>query len=307
MAFLSSILLLTTAMLLIYGFLNLLASALMNIYPMFINFGEDGFGFIFPFFGDFYDSILVFGMSLFVLILTFQTLKSMFAYLGFEAVDTPSSLFLRSIPFGFLTFYSREIILFIMDNFFRPFMNLIVEANLKANPENINIFATLKANMSPTIDFEKIIGIIMAGYLTAKLFFIVVKFCERLILISLMTLCAPIAFACGVSKATSSHFKSFIKVYGSLFMAQMIQVILIYSLIPMVTSNLAGGSLYSILRGGFILLGLIKVIEGVEGMLGNVNFSSVLSSGPRDIMGQISTFTTTLAQANTGLSKFMGK
>lgn len=142
--------------------------------------------------------LMAVGWALLIGNLVFQALKSMAAGLGFEGED-PKLLFTRTFVFAFLLLASPQ----------------ICEIGLGMTSKIIDLLRIPDA-VNVTLVDESVFGSIGAAWLLVILFGIIVMFkvfkllleiAERYVILAMLTITAPLAFAMGGSKAPRRFFR----------------------------------------------------------------------------------------------------
>lgn len=141
--------------------------------------------------------LLAVGWALLIGNLVFQALKSMAVGLGFEGED-PKLLFARTFVFAFLLLASPQ----------------ICEIGLSMTSKIIELLQIPDAVNVTFVD-ESVFGAVGAAWLLVIIFGIIVMFkvfkllleiAERYVILAMLTITAPLAFAMGGSKSTSEIF-----------------------------------------------------------------------------------------------------
>ena len=148
--------------------------------------------------------LLAVGWALLIGNLVFQALKSMAVGLGFEGED-PKLLFARTFVFAFLLLASPQ----------------ICEIGLSMTSKIIELLQIPDAVNVTFVD-ESVFGAIGAAWLLVIIFGIIVMFkvfkllleiAERYVILAMLTITAPLAFAMGGSKSTSEIFTGWCRQY----------------------------------------------------------------------------------------------
>ena len=151
--------------------------------------------------------LLAVGWALLIGNLVFQALKSMAVGLGFEGED-PKLLFARTFVFAFLLLASPQ----------------ICEIGLSMTSKIIELLQIPDAVNVTFVD-ESVFGAIGAAWLLVIIFGIIVMFkvfkllleiAERYVILAMLTITAPLAFAMGGSKSTSEIFGGWCRMFGSM-------------------------------------------------------------------------------------------
>ena len=160
--------------------------------------------------------LLAVGWALLIGNLVFQALKSMAVGLGFEGED-PKLLFARTFVFAFLLLASPQ----------------ICEIGLSMTSKIIELLQIPDAVNVTFVD-ESVFGAIGAAWLLVIIFGIIVMFkvfkllleiAERYVILAMLTITAPLAFAMGGSKSTSEIFTGWCRMFGSMCLLMVTNVI----------------------------------------------------------------------------------
>ena len=160
-----------------------------------------------PVMDDIIQVLMAVGWALLIGNLVFQALKSMMSGLGFEGED-PKLLFTRSFVFSFLLLASPQ----------------ICEIGLSITARIIDLLQVPTAVHVTLVD-KSVFGTLTASWLLAILFGIIIIFktlrllleiAERYIILAVLTMTAPLAFAMGGSKSTADIFSGWCRMYGSM-------------------------------------------------------------------------------------------
>lgn len=251
-----------------------------------------------------------FGISIVVVVALYYGFKSFFSFFGYEA-DEPWKIMVRSGVALFFVLASIDIcagILYtlkvVIDIVFGAFG---VANNGEVSGEALSEFAM---NISGS-DFNPLtmpVHIIVFIMIVKKLFTLIFKYAERYVLILILTIFSPIAFAFSVSKRGLSNFSdNWWKFYiGSM----LIQVIQVAGFALLMAININGFNDFMVFDLGTALLSLgclslIETAETVSQGIGGLGFGN--SAGNQDsfnkalIMSQ-SVASRGVAYASRGLS-----
>ena len=172
--------------------------------------------------------LLAVGWALLIGNLVFQALKSMAVGLGFEGED-PKLLFARTFVFAFLLLASPQ----------------ICEIGLSMTSKIIELLQIPDAVNVTFVD-ESVFGAIGAAWLLVIIFGIIVMFkvfkllleiAERYVILAMLTITAPLAFAMGGSKSTSEIFTGWCRMFGSMCLLMVTNVIFFKMLLSVLASR----------------------------------------------------------------------
>ena len=175
--------------------------------------------------------LLAVGWALLIGNLVFQALKSMAVGLGFEGED-PKLLFARTFVFAFLLLASPQ----------------ICEIGLSMTSKIIELLQIPDAVNVTFVD-ESVFGAIGAAWLLVIIFGIIVMFkvfkllleiAERYVILAMLTITAPLAFAMGGSKSTSEIFTGWCRMFGSMCLLMVTNVIFFKMLLSVLATVPSG-------------------------------------------------------------------
>ena len=236
-------------------------------YSAFMEHGLDAvmsFGFV----DTMYSKVRVIGMAVFILIVAFQLLKSMFTYMGLEA-DDPLHIGMKAILYGFLVYYSKDICM-IMLNIFSSAMKFLLGG------DSISKTVSGIADMFLETPVLSITGFCYL-YLSFKMIMVTFRFAQRYATMLFLVITSPLAFACGPSKATHKTLDGWFKVFSGNLVVQLCQMIIMLSICKfygdsedkniwsriMPASNLDIGLIQKVLPAIF-MVAMITLLEKVE-------------------------------------------
>ena len=158
--------------------------------------------------------------------LVFQATRSMMAGVGFEA-DDPKLLFTRTFVFSFLLVVSPQIcdVCLNMTSVIIDMVQMPDAATIKLPDEGI--FAGLTASWLLVI----ICGLIVM-FQSCKLFF---EMAERYFILAVLTIMAPLAFGVGGSRSTSDIFSGWCRMYGSMCLLMVMNVVFVKMLLSILS------------------------------------------------------------------------
>ena len=164
--------------------------------------------------------------------LVFQALKSMMSGAGFEGED-PRLLFTRTFAFSFLLLASDQICEICMQMTRRVVTLLSMPATFKMTLPTEAHFIGFACNWM----LVAIVGIILIIQLV-KLF---VDIGERYVITCVLTFMAPLAFAMGGSRNTSDIFKGWCRMYGSMNLMLIMNIVFLKLIISAMSHMVSSG------------------------------------------------------------------
>ena len=199
--------------------------------------------------------LLAVGWALLIGNLVFQALKSMAVGLGFEGED-PKLLFARTFVFAFLLLASPQ----------------ICEIGLSMTSKIIELLQIPDAVNVTFVD-ESVFGAIGAAWLLVIIFGIIVMFkvfkllleiAERYVILAMLTITAPLAFAMGGSKSTSEIFTGWCRMFGSMCLLMVTNVIFFKMLLSVLATVPSG---LDVLPWIVLILTIVKVARKADAIV----------------------------------------
>ena len=164
--------------------------------------------------------------------LVFQALKSMMSGAGFEGED-PRLLFTRTFAFSFLLLASDQICEICMQMTRRVVTLLAMPATFKIALPTAAYFSGITVSWM----LVAIVGIILIIQMV-KLF---VDIGERYVITCVLTFMAPLAFAMGGSRNTSDIFKGWCRMYGSMNLMLIMNIVFLKLIISAMSHMVSSG------------------------------------------------------------------
>lgn len=220
----------------------------------------------FQFINIIFDKFRVVGFAIWILVIGWQVFKIFFAYLGFEC-EEPLKVAGRAIVFGFLIFYSKDLIYVILE-IFKNTVNIIWQAWGMGDAAD---GSTALANAITGFIFNatgvlSIIQMILVLYMIYKFIRLAFRFAERLILCALLIMTSPLAFAAGTSSATGGFLSGWVKLFVGNLVMQLIQIAMFISIV--IYMGTRGG--ISDIYGFIIIIAMIKILDKLEDIMRDV-------------------------------------
>ena len=248
-----------------------------------------------PIIPDLMQVFLAVGWALLLGNLVFQALKSMASGLGIEGED-PKLLFTRTFVFSFLLFASPQ----------------ICEIGLSMTAKIIELLQIPDAIHITMID-ESIFGALSASWLLVILTGVVIMFkvlrllleiAERYLILSVLTITAPLAFSMGGSKSTSEIFTGWCRMYGSMCLL-MVTNVLFFKMLLSVLSTVPSG--LDVLPWIVLVLTIVKVARKADAIITRIGLNPAITGGTlgRGLPGALTY--TVVRTASTQITKAAGK
>lgn len=209
--------------------------------------------------------LMAVGWALLIGNLVFQALKSMMSGLGFEGED-PKLLFTRSFVFSFLLLASPQ----------------ICEIGLSITARIIDLLQ-VPAAVHVTLVDKSIFGTLTASWLLAILFGIIIIFktlrllleiAERYVILAVLTMTAPLAFAMGGSKSTADIFTGWCRMYGSMCLLMVTNVIFFKMLLSVLSTVPSGLDVFLWI---VLILTLVKVARKADAIITRIGLNPAIT------------------------------
>lgn len=208
--------------------------------------------------------LLAVGWALLIGNLVFQALKSMAVGIGFEGED-PKLLFARTFVFAFLLLASPQ----------------ICEIGLSMTSKIIELLQIPDAVNVTFVD-ESVFGAIGAAWLLVIIFGIIVMFkvfkllleiAERYVILAMLTITAPLAFAMGGSKSTSEIFTGWCRMFGSMCLLMVTNVIFFKMLLSVLATVPSG---LDVLPWIVLILTIVKVARKADAIVTRIGLNPAI-------------------------------
>ncbi len=197
--------------------------------------------------------------------LVFQATRSMVAGIGFEA-DDPKLLFTRTFVFSFLLVASPQIcdICLNMTSVIIDMVQMPDAAAIKLPDEGF--FVDLTASWLLVIVF----GLIVM-FQTCKLFF---EMAERYFILAVLTIMAPLAFGVGGSRSTSDIFSGWCRMYGSMCLLMVMNVVFVKMLLSILSFRPSG---IAVLPWIVMVLTVVKVAKKSDAIITRIGLNPAIT------------------------------
>ena len=198
----------------------------------------------------------------------FQCLKAMFAGLGFET-ESPAILLVRTFLFGFLLIMSKQVceIGLSVGKTLMELIGLPEKASITFPDDSM--FPDLTSSWLLIV----IIGVLIGTQLI-KLFF---EIGERYVVVAILTLFSPIAFAMGGSRSTKDICSGFIRTYASMILL-LVSNVLFLKLIYSALSTMPDGVM--ILPWTVLIVGIARVARKADNLLAKIGLNPSFTGDP---------------------------
>ena len=198
----------------------------------------------------------------------FQCLKAMFAGLGFET-ESPAILLVRTFLFGFILIMSKQVceIGLSIGKTLMELIGLPEKASITFPDDSM--FPDLTSSWLLIV----IIGVLIGSQLI-KLFF---EIGERYVVVAILTLFSPIAFAMGGSRSTKDICSGFVRTYASMILL-LVSNVLFLKLIYSALSSMPDGVM--ILPWTVLIVGIARVARKADNLLSKIGLNPSFTGDP---------------------------
>lgn len=193
--------------------------------------------------------------------LVFQLIKSMVSGLGFEAED-PKILFFRTFIFSFLLLSSKQIC-----NIGLSITGTVID--LLAVPSQINIRTPDESMFSLGADAKWLLVIIVGVALMVQMIKLLFEIGERYVITSVLTFFAPLAFSMGGSRNTSDIFKGWVRMYCSMLIMMIMNIVFLKLIMSAMSRMTAGGVLVWLV----FVVALTRVARKIDSHIGKIGLN----------------------------------
>ena len=227
------------------------------------------------------------GWALLIGNLIFQAAKSMMSGLGFEGED-PKLLFTRTFVFSFLLMASPQV------------CTLLLDMTSKAI-EVLRVPTAVHITLADNATFE---GLAAAWLLVAicgiivmfKSFKLIIEMAERYVILAMLTISAPLAFSMGGSKNTSDIFSGWCRMYGSMCLLMILNVVFVKMLLSVLSFTPSG---IDVLPWMVLVLTIVKVAKKADAIVTRIGLNPPITG---DSLGRSFPGTLTYIVARTAIS-----
>ena len=198
----------------------------------------------------------------------FQCLKAMFAGLGFET-ESPAILLVRTLLFGFLLIMSKQVCEMGL-SIGKTLMELI------GLPEKASITFP-DDSMFPDLTSSWLLIVIIGVLIGAQLIKLFFEIGERYVVVAILTLFSPIAFAMGGSRSTKDICSGFVRTYASMILL-LVSNVLFLKLIYSALSSMPDGIM--ILPWTVLIVGIARVARKADNLLSKIGLNPSFTGDP---------------------------
>ena len=214
-----------------------------------------------PVIKDITNIILALGWGMLIANMVFQSTKAMMSGVGFESED-PKHIFCRTFVFAFLLLASKQIC-----NLAMGITGNVIE--LLQIPSALDFSIPDQSMFDISSSVKWLIVIVVGFILIFQYIKLLFEIGERYVVTSVLTFFSPLAFAMGGSKNTNDIFKGWCRMYGSM-MVMMIMNIVFLKLILSAMGNVTKGS---VLIWLVFVVALTRVARKIDSHIGKIGLN----------------------------------
>lgn len=210
-------------------------------------------------------TMLALGWALLIGNLVFQAVRSMMTGLGFEAED-PKLLFGRTFVFSFLLVASPQIC-----NIALNMTSTVI--NMLEVPDAVDIKFADKASfagLSASWLLVVICGIVVM-FQSLKL---ILEMAERYFILAVLTITSPLAFGMGGSRSTSDIFSGWCRMYGSMCLLTILNVMFVKMLLSVLSFYPSGAD---VLPWMVLVLTVVKVAKKADAIVARIGLNPAMT------------------------------
>ena len=223
-------------------------------------------------------ALLAIGWALLLGNLVFQAAKSMLSGLGFEGED-PKLLFTRTFVFAFLLLASPQICDLCLNMTEKMIEVLRMPTAVHISFADESTFAGLAGAWLLVV----ICGIIVMF----KSFKLIIEMAERYFILAMLTISAPLAFSTGGSRQTSDIFSGWCRMYGSMCLLMVLNVVFVKLLLSVLSYVPSG---LDVLPWMVLVLTVVKVAKKADAIVTRIGLNPAMtgdSLGRRSFPGML--------------------
>lgn len=210
-------------------------------------------------------SMLAVGWALLLGNLVFQAAKTMMSGLGFEGED-PKLLFTRTFVFAFLLLASPQICQLCLN-----MTSTVID--IMEVPDAVNITLADEATFDG-LAAAWILVVICGIIVMFQSFKLIFQMAERYFILAVLTICAPMAFGTGGSRNTSDIFNGWCRMYGSMCLMMVLNVVFIKMLLSVLSYCPSG---LDVLPWMVLVLTIVKVAKKADSIVSRIGLNPALT------------------------------
>lgn len=244
-------------------------------------------------------SMLAVGWALLIGNLVFQAARSMLAGLGFEAED-PKLLFTRSFVFSFLLLASPQIC-----NLCLNMTSTVMDIMEVPNAANIQL---IQESAFDGLACAWLLVFICGTIVMFQAFKLIFEMAERYFILAVLTITAPLAFGMGGSRNTSDIFTGWCRMYGSMCLLMVLNVVFVKMLLSVLSTVPTG---LAVLPWIVLVLTIVKVAKKADAIITRIGLNPAITGDSlgRTFPGMLTYIVTrtAMSQVTKAIGKSTGK
>ncbi len=214
-----------------------------------------------PIISDIVDVFIALGWALLIGNMVFQSLKIIVSGAGFEA-EEPKILFLRTFCFAFLLLASRQIC-----DIGSSITGTVI--NMLDLPDAITVTTPDESMFSLGSGAKWLLVIIVGVVLMVQMVKLLFEIGERYVITSVLTFFAPLAFSMGGSKNTTDIFKGWCRMYASMLVMMIMNIVFLKLIMSAMSQMAAGGVLVWLV----FVVALTRVARKIDSHIGKIGLN----------------------------------
>lgn len=249
-----------------------------------------------PVMGDIQQVLLAVGWALLLGNLVFQAVRSMASGLGFEGEDS-KLLFARTFVFGFLLLASPQICALVLGITSDVISLLELPDAINVQLVDGSAFGVLGASWILVIIFDLITMFMVLSLL--------LEVAERYMVLAMLTLTAPLAFAMGGSKSTAEIFAGWCRMFGSMCLLMATNIVFFKMLLSVVSTV---PSFPDVFLWMVLIISIVKVAKKAYEIITRIGLNPAITGNKSTLPGVIAytVFRTALSMVTKGAATGIG-
>ena len=203
--------------------------------------------------------------------LVFQALRSMVSGLGFEGED-PKLLFARTFVFSFLLLASPQICEIGLNLTSQVMALLEIPDAIDVHLVDDSLFGTLTAAWLLVIIFDIIIMF--------KVLKLLLEVAERYVILAVLAITAPLAFSMGGSKSTAEIFTGWCRMFGSMCLLMVTNVMFFKMLLSVVSSVPSGLDVFPWM---VLIITIVKVAKKADEIITRIGLNPAITGDKAEV------------------------
>lgn len=238
---------------------------------------------------DIMQVLLAVGWALLLGNLVFQAIRSMASGLGFEGED-PNMLFARTFVFAFLLLASPQICEIGLDLTSRVMALLEIPDVIDVHLVDNGLFGTLTAAWLLVIICDIIIMF--------KVLKLLLEVAERYVILTVLSITAPLAFSMGGSKSTSEIFTGWCRMFGSMCLLMVTNVMFFKMLLSVVSTIPSGLDVFPWM---VLIITIVKVAKKADEIITRIGLNPAITGDKGKGFGSVLAYTVLRSAASKAI------